>query len=147
MRNSVSPFWFCGSILPSCLCHPDWYVMDVDAWCLMLMLDADAWCCDGGTVTRRSHTGILYIKNTPMTWDGNSWDLCALRLVCWFETCRVYLLVLWHEWWTIIYEFSYDTGIPIGTCQWILWISCQQHHHGKIRIRNKNRLFLLFNSM
>ena len=67
-----------------------------------------------------------------------------LRLVCWFEICRVYLLVLWYEWWTIIYEFSYDTGIPIGTCQWILWISCQQHHHGEIRIRNKNRLFFLY---
>ena len=67
-----------------------------------------------------------------------------LRLVCWYEICRVYLLVLWYEWWTIIYKFSYDTGIPIGTCQWILWISCQQHHHGEIRIRNKNCLFFLY---
>ena len=67
-----------------------------------------------------------------------------LRLMCWSEICRVYLLVLWYEWWTIIYEFSYDIGIPIETCQWILWISCQQHHHGKIRIRNKNRLFFLY---
>ena len=55
-----------------------------------------------------------------------------------------YLLVLWYEWWARIYKFSYNTGSLIGTCQWILWISCQQHHHGEIRIRNKNRLFFLY---
>ena len=99
-----------------------------DTWLyivFVMMLDADNWYCTGNSITRRSHTGILiYIKNTLMTCNI-VWQ--QLRLIFWFGICRVYLLVLWYEWWTRIYNCPYGTDISIRTCEWILWISYQQY--------------------
>ena len=110
----------------------------VSWWCLMLMFDADSWCCTSNTVIRWPHISILIsiIENTPATWNGYSWDLCF-----WFLGLEVVALLVgvnMND--KLQYKFHIIQVVLLGTCQWILWMSCQQHQHG---IYNQSKIYLI----